>query len=89
MEGWCLGPDNLATRINDGGRNPGDDVLMVKDGAKKEDSKIYWVIPLDKPLEYCSPENIFNVDEKPFNPDNPIREHLNLTGISGELLPGL
>ena len=54
-----------------------DQILGEKSMKVGDETKTFtWVIPLDKPLEYCPPQNVFNIDEKPIAPDTPLRKVL-------------
>jgi hypothetical protein len=39
--------------------------------VENDGKKVYWVVPLNKPLEYPHPKRIWNFDEKPVFPDSP------------------
>lgn len=75
--GWVLPRDGLVEREISStvgetlGRDPGDDVLTLRDGH-------YWVIPLNQRLSYPHPSKIINGDEKPIIPDNPLLTRIGL-----------
>ncbi len=82
VEEWEIGSDNLATRKNGGGNEPGEDVLEVR---VEEDMEWIYVIPLNKRLVYIDPSRNINVDEKPLLPDAPVKS----THYSQEIVTGV
>jgi len=64
--GWVMPADSTVVRCATQTADPGPDVLAVRDG-------VYWVVPLNKPLEYVASNRIWNYDEKPIVLHNPDR----------------
>lgn len=79
MEGWKFGTNQKVTRADGTGNGPRDDVLEVKEVNGVAE---VWVKPLNQQLVWCAPENVLNIDEKCLFPDTPIRDHMNISGIS-------
>ena len=68
VEGWCL-HDGLVSRVVDGEMIEDHDVDPLSPILEVRDGK-YWVIPLDKELEFVHPSLRVNGDEKPILPDS-------------------
>ena len=68
VEGWCL-HDGLVSRVVDGKMIEDHDVDPLSPILEVRDGK-YWVIPLDKEIEFVHPSLRVNGDEKPILPDS-------------------
>jgi hypothetical protein len=80
VEGWVLpSSEGLVTREGGKGREPGHDILEVREGEDGE--KVIFVKPLNAPLEKMDPRLVAALDEKPVIPDCPTEEKMSTDGI--------
>jgi hypothetical protein len=79
VPGWALCPaEGLVTRVEGGGRDPGDDVVEVRIINEKP---VIFLKPLGVPLESLAPHLVVAVDEKPILPDCPVKEKMSALGV--------
>jgi hypothetical protein len=84
VEGWILpATEGLVTRAEGKGRDPGSDVLEVREieNEEGESKRIIFVKPLNEPLENLDPRLLAALDEKPVIPDCPTDEKISACGI--------
>jgi hypothetical protein len=79
VAGWVLCPqENLVTRAEGGGRDPGYDILEIR---IIEEEEVIFLRPLDAPLEPLPPHLVAAIDEKPILPDCPVQEKMSVLGV--------
>jgi hypothetical protein len=78
VEGWILS-DGLVTREGGKGREPGHDILEVRENEEGEN--VFFVKPLGEPLQKLDPRLVIALDEKPLIPDCPTDNRMSTMGI--------